>query len=606
MNTTDGFVRRRQLTPPTVQRRPGGERPTLDSLAVPNRVAAPSLHDAPRLQPQLSRPAAATTVAAGNAPGLVQPRHTQLDIDDIVRAPVEPPKKPPRRHWWSLPFGRRREKKFDNVRAFSRRKLIKRIVIVLVLLLLALGGFMAWNVLHNTSRIFKGNVLNTFFGGNKPLKTDQFGRSNVLLFGTEADDPNHPGADLTDSVMVISLDQTKHDAFIFSVPRDLWVKIPNCPQLTQGKINSVYECSNGSMGNGNEMQGQQALASAVSGAFGIDIQYTMHVDYKVLRDSINALGGVDITIQSPDPRGILDRNFDWRCNYKCYLVKWPNGPAHLDGEHALWLAQARNDAGGYGLPRGNFDREENQRKILLAAKVKATSIGFLANPVAVTNLLNSLGDNVRTNISTDEVKTFIDVLKNTDSKNILSVSLIDSSPSPFTTTTGPDGSSIVRPVKGLYDYSDLSTLVKVYLSGNGALLNEKATIDVLNATGIAGQAQSQADTLSAQGMTIGVVGNAPAGDYGKVKIYDLTKGDKPATKQKLEQTYGVTATLGPLPATLHSTASFVIVIGQALSNPGSPNTPTSGASAGTPSNDSGGTGSSGVTLQVDNSAASGQ
>jgi len=471
---------------------------------------------------------------------------------DIEEPKSKKPRKGRRRFFF---FGRRLTKK-----PWSRRK--KIIVCILTVILVAgglLGGYMGWKALHATAQIFKGNPFKAVFS-NKSLKADQYGRSNILIFGTSEDDPGHPGGDLTDSIMIVSIDQKKHDAFLVSVPRDLWVKYGKaCLSGYEGKINEVYLCGKD---EGGETGGQDMLRKKVSEVFGVDLQYAVHVNYKVLKDSVNAVGGVDIKIESDDPRGILDRNFDWRCNYRCNLVKWPNGNVHLDGEHALYLAQARNDAGGYGLPRGNFDREANQRKILIAAKDKATTVGFLANPLKVTQLLDSLGNNVRTNFDASEIKTLIDVAKNTQSANIHSVSLIDQDPAILTTGAAPNGASIVKPVAGLYTYTGLKSFVKAQLSGDGAVIKEAAVVDVLNGTDTPGLAQTKADTLAGEGIKIGTVSNAPDGTYSSVKLYDLSKGTKPATKKKLEKILNLTTTTEPAPAAAQASgASFVVIVG---------------------------------------------
>jgi LCP family protein required for cell wall assembly len=442
-----------------------------------------------------------------------------------------------------------------------RKKMLLRFTAFIAVFIILFAGYAGWKFLNSTGHIFKGSALSALLGTGKPLKTDSYGRSNVLLFGTSEDDPGHPGGDLTDSIMIVSLDQKKHNAFIISVPRDLWVKYDRpCSVGYQGKINSVYECGKA---KSNETAGSDALRSKVGELFGIDLQYSVHVNYEVLRNSIDALGGVDITIQSPDPRGIMDRNFDWRCKFKCYLVKYPNGPAHLTGTQALYLAQARGVGVGYGLPRANYDREANQRKIMLAAKDKATSIGFLANPLGVNKLLSSLGDNVKTNINASEVKTFVKVLKDTSSSNITSVSLVDIKPTPLINATGPDGTSIVQPTLGLYDYSGLQSLMKAELSGKGAIINEAAVIDVFNGSGVAGMATQQAKVLSNDGLQIGAVGNVPVAAYGtgKVALYDLSKGSKPATLKELESKLGVMPTATVLPTGLRSSSPFVVIVG---------------------------------------------
>lgn len=498
-------------------------------------------------------------VAAGTPRPMTNNSAIDLGTISPDLPPVNEPKpvrggKPPkfRRRFWL--FGKKVQKK----RWSRRKKIVMSILAVILLLMAIVGGFLAWKALHAAGQIFKGNPFKALIS-NKPLKTDQYGRSNILIFGTSEDDPGHPGGDLTDSIMIVSVDQKKHDAFLMSVPRDLWVKYGKaCNSGYEGKINEVYMCAKGQ--NDDETAGQNALRSKVGEVFGIDLQYAVHVNYKVLKDSVNAVGGVDIKIESDDPRGILDRNFDWRCHYSCYLVKWPNGPAHLDGEHALYLAQARNDAGGYGLPRGNFDREANQRKIMVAAKEKASSVGFLSNPLKVTQLLDSLGNNVRSNFDTSEIKTLIDVAKKTPSGSIHSISLIDQDPAILTTGQAPGGASIVRPVAGLYTYSGIRSFVKAQLNGDGAILKEAAVIDVLNATDTPGLAQTKADILANEGLKIGSVSNAPDGDYSSTKLYDLSNGSKPATKKKLEQLLGITTATEPAPSGLTSDASFVVVV----------------------------------------------
>lgn len=475
--------------------------------------------------------------------------------------------KPKKMGWWA----RRRARK-GKLPWSRRKKIFVGIIAFIVLLGAVLGGYMGWKILHNTAKIFQGNPITGFFT-NKELKMDKYGRSNILLYGTSESDKNHPGAELTDSIMLVSIDQKKHNAFLMSVPRDLWIKYDKtCSNGYEGKINAYYLCArdeavhNGQNTTDAEQTAQTAFRAEVGKVFGMDVQYSVHANLEVLQKSVDALGGIDVNIQSSDPRGILDRNFDWRCRYQCYLVKYANGVHHLDGTQAMYLSQARNDANGfmqYGLPRGNFDREANQRKILIAAKTKASSVGFLANPSKVTKLLDALGTNVRTNITTAEVKTMISVAKDTPGNAVASVSIIDQTPAILTTGGAPDGESIVKPVAGLYDYSSIQSFTSAYLSGNQGLLTEKAPVDVLNATDTPGKAQTEADTLAGQGLTIGRVGNAAnaSGSVG-IKFYDLSNGQKPATKKQLEKVIGSPASGTTLPAGVTSTAPFVVIVGQ--------------------------------------------
>ena len=557
-NTDGMFVRRRS---PSSSSSTGGRRPSIDGMPVPSRFLNGSAgghadkDQPPMLKPRVSGDRAAEQIqynqtaqsASANAAQQIKPIDIDLTLDDEKKEKGRGKKSGGKKRG---PFRFRKPSK----------KQVKWIIIALIIIILAVGGFFAYRILVASSHIFKGNVLTAAFSSEKELKKDKYGRTNLLVFGTSESDPGHPAAALTDSIMMVSIDQKNKTAFLASVPRDLWVKYDNpCTFGYEGKINTVYSCV--SEDGEQEDAGQKALGNKVGELFGIDFQYTVHLNLAVVKEAVNALGGIDVTIESSDPRGILDRNFDWRCNYKCYLVKYPNGPAHLDGEHAMWLAQARNDSGGYGLPRSNFDREANQRKIVIGMKEKATSVGFLANPVSVTNFMESLGNNIHTSIDASEIKTFLKVAQSIESKNIQSISLIDQVPAILTTGAGPDGSSVVKPSAGLYAYGGLQSFMKLQLQGLGAISTEAAKIDVLNGSGVTGAATELAAKLEDNAMTIGTIATAPE-TAGKYKLYDLSGGKKPATLKKLQEVLGVNAPTGTtLPEGVTSDAAFVIIVG---------------------------------------------
>lgn len=439
------------------------------------------------------------------------------------------------------------------------KKTIKRFLIAVMIVVLLVGGYVGIKFLIASGRVFSGNLFSALINDGKELKKDQYGRVNILIFGTSEDDVDHDGADLTDSIMVASINPADNTGFLMSVPRDLWVKYGKaCSSGYEGRINVLYQCGKD---GGDSKSGAQLLEGVVEDNFGIDIKYHVNVNYSALRQAVDAVDGITVQIESDDPRGIYDPNFDWQCNHRCNLVKYPNGPANLNGERALALARARNAAGGYGLGGGNFDREQYQQKIIIALKDKATSAGVLANPVTVTKLLDSLGDNVRTNFDAGEIKTLIKLAQQVDAKQLKRLSLVDEK-KPLVTTANISGQSVVRPVTGVYDFSDIRAMLRVHLSGDNSAL-EGATIDVLNGSGIPGQAQTKADELEEQGYNIATVGNAPGGTYGTMQLYDLSDGKKPATKAKLQKALGVSEVKSSdlLPAGAETESDFVIIIG---------------------------------------------
>lgn len=440
-----------------------------------------------------------------------------------------------------------------------RKNLVKRVVIVLLIVLLFAGAWMGVKALLAGGSIFKGDIFGIIQAA--ALKEDDKGRTNVLIFGTSEDDEggDHPGALLTDSMMVLSVDQDKKDAYMVSLPRDLWVDLGGaCSAGYQGKLNELYNCY--SDGGSESEAGAQALAKKASEITGLDVQYNVHVNYTVVREAVDAVDGITVKIESSDPRGILDRNFDWKCNYDCYFVKYKNGEvAEMDGEHALAFMRARNAQGGYGLAGGNFDREQNQQKVIKALREKALSAGTLSNPAKVTGLMDALGSNLRTNFQTSELRTLMSLATDIQSENISSINLAEGD-TPVMTTANLGGVSIVRPIEGLYDYTGVISYVAKQISADPAA-REGAAIVVLNGSGVPGAAKQAADKLSAMGFTIADIGDAPAGDYARRVVYQSSETEMPATRAKLSSLYGAPKT-GISQFRFTGDVDFVVVIGK--------------------------------------------
>lgn len=534
----DGFALRRR-TP-----QGGANHPLAsDNMRVPERF----VHDGnlPRPVPRTQAPQEHVSAPPAQTLRPHEPAIEDLrrsDIDASLNSIDETPKpKAPKRRW-------RPGKKF-----------FKRLILVVLLLAILLVAYVGIKAMIASSKVFKGNIFD-LLGQGQQLKTDEYGRSNILVFGTSEDDPGHEAGELTDSIMIISLDQKNKNAGMISVPRDLWVKYGQaCTAGYEGRINAVYECQ--SEAGKNQAAGAEALKKNVSDNFGIDIQYYAQVNYTVVRQVVDAVGGVTVKIESDDPRGILDRNFDWKCGYKCYYVKYANGPVDLDGEHALALARARNAAGGYGLPNANFDREKNQQKIITALKEKATSAGTLSNPAAVTGIIDALGDNVRTNFTGPEVKTLISLAKDIPSDKIKSISLIEAGDM-MVTTGNVSGQSIVRPVAGIYDFSDIQSYVRKKFDALKG--GEAADVAILNGSTRLGVASAKAKELKAADIAVSSVGDTEANNYPTISWYDLSGGKQPKMAAKLKQELGVESAGTKLPTGVQSEADFVIIIGDGV------------------------------------------
>lgn len=496
------------------------------------------------------------------------------DIDDSLRElDDEPPRKKLSRR------ERKRQKNAARTPGQRRRRLLTKFIIFAVIItILVGGGILAFKLFRASDGVLNGSIFDLV--QNQPLKEDANGRSNFLILGTSEDDPGHQGSNLTDSMMVLSVDQKNKNAYMISIPRDLYVSYGMaCNQGYKGKINEYFSCSNTGTDDAAEQDRMQKTQAFVGEIVGLDIQYGVHVNYTVMRDVINAIGGsitVNIEGNGDTPAGIpagsvMDSNFDWKCGpniakrkQTCpprgHFIDYGPGPQTLDAEHALYLAQARGDAAPtWGLTASNPDRERNQQKILVAIREKALSAGTLTNIGALTGLIDALGNNLRTNIATKEVRTLMDLAQHIPSDAIRSID-ISAIKDPVMTNGKVNGLSYVVPVAGVENYTELQAFIKKQISSN-PVEREGAVVSVFNASGVAGAAQTAADSLEEKGMTIGKIGNAPEGTYKGMTVYQINK-DMTATAAKLQEIYGVTVKTTAPPVSVTGNTDFVVIIGE--------------------------------------------
>jgi anionic cell wall polymer biosynthesis LytR-Cps2A-Psr (LCP) family protein len=485
------------------------------------------------------------------------------DIDDSLAQIHDDEQRPKQRRGL---FRRKAKKPLTG-----KKKLVKRLAILVALVLLAVGIFIGVKALIASGNVLQGNIFDIFQA--RPLKMDENGRSNVLVFGTSEDDPGHEGANLTDSILVISIDQTKNDAYMVSIPRDLIVDYGDaCPAGYQGKINALYSCySNDGV---NEAEGAAALKSKVGDILGLDVQYYAHVNYTVVRDTVKALGSIEVTIESRDPRGIMDSNFDWKCKAgdarasratiirNCppngHFIDFPNGKVTLDPERALYLAQARGaSAPTYGLEQSNFDREVNQQKIIKAIREKAVSAGTIADVGKVTGLIDALGGNLRTDFATAEVRTLMKLGQDIPSDAIQSLSLVKEGEELVGTGLGG-----VVPTAGSFEYAEIQAFIDKSMSSD-PVAREGANVVVMNGTGIAGIALTESGRLTEAGYTVSNATNAPTSDYERTVVYRMNKAENDGTARALAKRYGVEVVIGDPGFAVAEGVDFVVIVGKA-------------------------------------------
>lgn len=428
----------------------------------------------------------------------------------------------------------------------KKHKIIKRIAIgLLSLLLLIIIIFIIWgNDIIARITGGQGNVFDLLFQDDnyEPLKTDANGRTNILAFGTSGYDMEgsegygvHDGAQLTDSIMIISLNQETGDLAMLSLPRDL--KVSDMCTGT-GKINEIYWCHN--MEGNDEQAGAEALMDEVGNILGIDFQYYTHLNWGSLVSIVDTLGGITVTLDE-----------DINDSYFTGAVFNAGEPYTINGGQALGLARAR-----HGTASGDFTRGASQQKILIGIKDRVFEKSLSISEML--SLANTLGDNLRTNFSINELKTVAHLTSNFDFNAMRQVSLIE--PDNYMASATINGISYVIPAGGANYYADIQAYIKKMFN-NDPRVYEDASILVLNATNTPGAANTEQNKLITDDYNNVNTDTAPAGDYsGDYILYAITD-TKPGSQKYLEDKYNTSALpASELPAQINSNYDFVIIV----------------------------------------------
>jgi LCP family protein required for cell wall assembly len=342
---------------------------------------------------------------------------------------------------------------------------------------------------------------------------------------------------------------------MISLPRDLWVR-HYCPNYVlgtnAGRLNETYRCALEDDDEANEAAASAEFQDKVGEILGLDVQYYAHLSWDGVIDIVNAVGGVDVTIDSNNPDGLYD---------VATGIDFDNGEVvHMDGQLALAFIRARGSAGGYGFEDSNFARERHQQQVIQALQQKALSAGTLTNPVAVVNSVQALGNNLRTNFHVGEIRTLARLFGDISAGTMTSLPLVDDANGIYLVTNeNINGASVVVPTAGTFDYSDIKQYIREAMSSD-PMVREKAVIDVLNGSGVAGLASAEADKLSTQGFRTGNIGNADGEGYSSTTVYQLST-DKPATLEALKKLYGDNIIVSDFPFTYTTDADFVVIVG---------------------------------------------
>jgi LCP family protein required for cell wall assembly len=359
----------------------------------------------------------------------------------------------------------------------KRKKWWLKPLLSILAIIILIGGFFVWktgailNKVSTNGNIF-GSLTRMIPGREDKLNGEEKGRINVLLLGMRGE--NVPGGGtLADTIMIASLNFQENKISFLSVPRDLYVDNPALN--AKSKINAVYAYGQ------QQGKGIEDMKKVISDVVGAPIHYALVINFKGFTDLVDAVGGVDITLEKPfeeamqfdeervcdsytftKPTGRFENKYYTRTEGTKYLAKsyplctnpntecggdfkLPAGKQILTGEQALCYARARKTS-------SDFARAKRQQYVIQQIKEKALAMGTLTDFSKVNDMLNSLGNNVKTDLQGWEMKRLFELEQKMQSPQIVQ-HVLENSPEGllYTPQSTPEAGYILAPIGDNYD-----------------------------------------------------------------------------------------------------------------------------------------------------------
>ncbi|MFC1655275.1 LCP family protein [Patescibacteria group bacterium] len=206
---------------------------------------------------------------------------------------------------------------------------------------------------------------------------------NILIVGKNQD--------LTDTIILASINPSRETVTLISIPRDLYVN--------GRKINSIYAS-----------HGIIKLEKDIHMITGATIDKHVILDFAAFEKIVDILGGIDLYVREP----IHDNAFPTADNgYTVYSIE--EGSHHLDGEEALRYARSRKST-------SDFDRSKRQHQVIQAIRVKLKMLDILADLDKAIEIYETVVAGIDTNIDVFEALYYMDNYQNyaIESGNVIS------------------------------------------------------------------------------------------------------------------------------------------------------------------------------------------
>jgi LCP family protein required for cell wall assembly len=233
---------------------------------------------------------------------------------------------------------------------------------------------------------------------HNPPQIERGERINILLVGTDA----LPGRthDLTDTMLVVSIDPDGGPPAMISVPRDLYgAPLPEGGTY-EAKINSLMNFAAARPAE-FPLGGPGTLKAAIGLLLGVDIHYFGAINLLGFKQAVDAIGGVEVEVM----RGIYDSTYQDEYGDLTGFYLDP-GTHYMDGHLALAYVRSRLGSGD-----NDFTRADRQQQLLAAIQAKLTAGNLL---LALPGLLDAVENTIIMDIPGDQFSLLAQAVQDAD------------------------------------------------------------------------------------------------------------------------------------------------------------------------------------------------
>lgn len=285
-------------------------------------------------------------------------------------------------------MGKHSEQKEKEVKKTNGLKIFFKVVgiIILTLVLIALGvGIGAYVYVRSSlGQMQQVEIDEEAIEINEGVKESLEGYRIIALFGVDSRENQLEKGTRSDCIMLAIVDQKTKAVKLVSVYRDTYLQIG-----TRGldKVNHAYAFG-----------GAELSMSTLNTNLDLNITEFATVNFDSLSDIVDAIGGINMNIESAEIKYIndyIDETSRVVGKTSAHITK--TGNQKLDGIQAVSYARIRYTSGG------DYKRTERMRDVLTAIANKAKTMGVSE----LNKLAKTVLPKIYTNISPDEIISLI-------------------------------------------------------------------------------------------------------------------------------------------------------------------------------------------------------